>query len=119
MINPSASGLDMDVKCTVYVHSDDKNGNNVDVRILVMNLKENSEYTAEVMPDHNPSVIVKAKSDQDGILWVIAKVLNGEKSLLFNVNIYEGNLINGRPVASGNDDAPCYRIPLITSNESG
>ena len=105
-----AQGFAMDVKCTVYEHSDDVNGNNVDVRILVMGLKANNEYTAKVLPDHNPPTMVTAKSDSDGIFWVVAKVPHGEKSLLFDANVYEGNSTNGRLVSSGNDDAPCYGI---------
>lgn len=38
-------GLNMDVKCTVYQHTDDENGDNVDVRTLVMGLKETCDYT--------------------------------------------------------------------------
>jgi len=108
----------MDVKCTVYEHSDDINGNNVDVRILVMGLKENHDYTANVLPDHNSPTKVTTKSDYDGIFWVVAKVPNGEKSMLFNVNVYEGNNTNGRLVSSGDDDAPCYGIPFRPSNSS-
>lgn len=113
-----ALGTDMDVKCTVYDHSDDINGNNVDVRILVMGLKENHEYTANVLPDHNSPTKVTTKSDLDGTFWVIAKVPNGEKSTLFNVNVYEGNSTNGKLAASGDDDAPCYNIPFRPSNSS-
>ena len=103
-------GIDMDVKCTVYQHSDDANGDNVDVRTLVMGLKGNSDYTAEVIPDHNLPTTITTKTDYEGIFWVVFKVLNGEKSLLFKVNVYEGNGTQGRLVASGDDDAPCYRI---------
>ena len=103
-------GIDMDVKCTVYVHSDDANGDNVDVRIFVMGLKANSSYTAEVIPDHNLPTTVTTKTDYEGIFWVVAKVLNGDKSLLFKVNVYEDNGTGGHLVASGDDDAPCYRI---------
>ena len=113
-----AQGIDMDVKCTVYEHSDDINGNDVDVRILVMGLKENHDYTADVLPDHNSPTKVSAKSDSDGIFWVVAKVPNGEKSMLFNVNVYAGNTTDGKPVASGDDDAPCYGIPSSFSNFS-
>ena len=104
-------GIDMDVKCTVYQHSDDANGDNVDVRTLVMGLKGNSDYTAHVIPDHNMPTTITTKTDYEGIFWVVAKVLNGEKSLLFKVNVYEDNGTQGRLVASGDDDAPCYRIP--------
>lgn len=105
----------MDVKCTVYEHSDDIGGNTVDVRILVLNLKENHLYTAKVTPDHNPPSTVTAKTDQDGTFWAIAKILNGEKSLLFNANIYEGKDANGSIIVSGDDDAPCHKIPLSGS----
>jgi len=99
----------MDVKCTVYEHSDDLNGNNVDVRILVMGLRPNSTYTAKVIPDHNPPTSVTTSTDYDGIFWVIAKIPNGEKSIFFKVSVYEGNPA-ARLVASGDDDAPCYGI---------
>ena len=103
-------GIEMDVKCTFYHHSDDVNGDNVDVRTLVMGLKGNSDYTAEVIPDHNPPTTITTKTDYEGIFWVVAKVPNGENSLLFKVNVYEGNGTEGNLVASGDDDAPCYRI---------
>jgi hypothetical protein len=108
--NPHALGIDMDVKCTVYEHSDDVNGNNVDVRILLMGLKANTDYTAKVLPDHNPPTTVTTKSDSAGIFWVVAKVLNGENSLLFKVNVYEGKSTDSYLVGSGDDDAPCYSI---------
>ena len=95
---------------TIYQHSDDVNGDNVDVRTLVMGLKGNSDYTAQVIPDHNPPTTISTKTDYEGIFWVVAKVLNGESSLLFKVNVYEGNGTEGHLVASGDDDAPCYRI---------
>lgn len=107
------NGLEMDVKCTVYEGSDDKNGDNVDVRTFVMGLKENSSYTAEVIPDHNPSTTVTAKTDPEGIFWAVAKIINGEKSLLFKVNIYLGNGTVGQPVVFGDDDVPCYPITSI------
>ena len=108
--NPFAQAIEMDVKCTVYEHSDDVNGNNVDVRILVMGLEPNNKYTAKVIPDHNPPTTVTTKTDYDGIFWVIAKIPNGEKSILFNVDVYEGKSTNGQLVSSGDDDAPCYGI---------
>jgi len=114
--NPHAQGIDMDVKCTVYEHSD-VNGNNVDVRILVMGLKANNDYTAKVVPDHNPPTTVTTKSDSDGIFWVVAKVPDGEKSALFNVNVYEGEDTDGRLVSSGNDDAPCYTIVNLITDQ--
>jgi hypothetical protein len=102
-------GLDMDVKCTVYQDSDD-DIDDVDVRILVMGLKGNSEYTAEVIPDHNPPTNVTTKTDSEGIFWVVAKVPNGENSLLFKVNLYEGKGTDTNLVVSGDDDAPCRGI---------
>jgi len=100
----------MDVKCTVYQHSDDVNGDNVDVRIYVNGLKSNSEYTAHVTPDHNPSSNVTAKTDYEGIFWIVAKIPNGDDSLLFKVDVYKGKDTNGSVVVSGDDDAPCYPI---------
>jgi hypothetical protein len=100
----------MDVQCTIYQHSDDENGDNVDVRTLVMGIKGNSDYTAQVIPDHNLPTNITTKTDPEGIFWVVAKVLNGKKSLLFKVNVYEGNGTDGHLVASEDDDAPCYRI---------
>jgi hypothetical protein len=108
--NHFVQAIEMDVKCTVYEHSDDVNGNNVDVRILVMGLQPNNTYTAKVMPDHNPPTSVTTETDYDGIFWVIAKIPNGEKSILFNVNVYQGNNTDGQLVSSGDDDAPCYGI---------
>ena len=108
--NYMAFALDMDVKCTVYEGSDEENGNNVDVRILVLGLNVNSTYTAEVLPDHNPATSVTTKADKEGMFWAVAKVPNGEKSLLFNVNVFEGKGTNGNLVVSGDDDAPCYNI---------
>lgn len=109
----NAKGIKIDVECTVYEHSDDVNGNNVDVRIFLLALKANYDYTAKVTPDHNPPTNVTSKSDSDGIFWAVAKIPNGEKSLLFSVNIYEGNETNGLLVASGNADAPCFNIPPL------
>jgi hypothetical protein len=103
-------GVEMDVKCAIYENSDDEKGDNVDVRILVIGLKGNNDYTAEVIPDHNLPTSVTAKTDYEGIFWVVAKIPNGEKSLLFNVNLYEGKGIDGDLVASGDDDTPCYPI---------
>jgi len=102
-------GFAMDVKCTVYQNGDD-DIHDVDVRILVMGLKGNSSYTAEVIPDHNPPTNVTTKTDSDGIFWVVAKVPNGEHSLLFKVNIYEGKGSDRNLVVSGDDDAPCQSI---------
>ncbi|MGB8173257.1 MAG: hypothetical protein WCF01_11565 [Nitrososphaeraceae archaeon] len=112
-LEPTYAALDMDVKCAIYRHSDDLNGDNVDVRILVMGLKGKTDYTAEVIPDHNPNTTATTKTDSEGIFWIVIKVLNGEYSLLFKVNVYEGNGTDGKVVAIGDDDAPCtpiYRI---------
>lgn len=105
-------GLEMDVKCAIYENSDDEKGDNVDVRILAIGLKGNSDYTVEVIPDHNLPASVTSKTDYEGIFWAVAKIPNGEKSLLFNVNLHEGKDINGNLVASGDDDTPCYPISL-------
>ena len=120
LANHFAQAIEMDVKCTVYEHSDDVNGNNVDVRILVVGLQPNNTYTAKVMPDHNPPTSVTTETDYDGIFWVIAKIPNGEKSILFNVNVYQGNNTDGRLVSSGDDDAPCYSIAsrLISASDT-
>jgi hypothetical protein len=109
--------LDMDVKCAIYRHSDDLNGDNVDVRTLVMGLKGKTDYTAQVIPDHNPNTTATAKTDSEGIFWIVVKVPNGEYSLLFKVNIYEGNGTDGRVVALGGDDAPC--TPIYRISEQG
>lgn len=103
-------GFDVDVKCAIYEGSDEENGNNADVRILALGLNVNSTYVANVMPDHNPPVKVISMTDKEGIFWTIAKVPNGEKSLFFNVDIYEGTSVEGKLVASGDDEAPCYKI---------
>ena len=116
--NPFVQAIEMDVKCTVYEHSDDVNGNNVDIRIFVMGLQPNNTYTAKVMPDHNPPTTVTINTDYDGIFWVIAKIPNGEKSILFNVNVYEGNKIDGQPISSGDDVAPCYGIASRPTSSS-
>ena len=100
----------MDVKCTVYMQSNDKNENIVDIRIFVHGLKPNTEYTAHIIPDHNPPFSVTAKTDYEGILWTVPKLPNGENNLLFKVDIYEENVTNGSIVVSGDDEAPCYRI---------
>lgn len=104
-------GVEMDVKCTIYENSDDENGDLVDVRIFVIGLKANNDYTAEVIPDHNLPTSVTTKTDYEGIFWAVAKVPNGEKSIMFNVNLYEGNGIDGDLVVSGDDDTPCHPIP--------
>jgi len=105
--------IEMDVKCAIYKNSDAENGDNVDVRILVIGLKENKDYTAEVIPDHNLPTSLTAKTDYEGIFWAIAKIPNGEKSLLFKVNLYDGKGLHGDLVASGDDDTPCHSISLF------
>lgn len=100
----------MDVKCTIYINSRSLNGNDVDVRILVLELDENSNYTAQVIPAHNPTTTVTAKTDSEGFLWTVAKIFHGEKSTLFEVKVYEGKGMDKRLVASGDDDAPCFNI---------
>ena len=109
--------LDMDVKCAIYRHSDDENGDNVDVRTLVMGLKGNTHYTAEILPDHNPNTTATTKTDSEGIFWIVVRVPNGEYSLLFKVNVYEGNGTGGRIVAIGDDDAPCTPIYRISEQD--
>ena len=108
-----ANSLEMDVKCAVYVDSNDQNDDNVDVRTYVLGLKAYSTYTVNVIPDHNPPTTVTAKTDQDGNFWAVAKIFNGERSLLFKVKLYEGNATAGNLIASGDDDAPCYTIGQI------
>lgn len=109
--------VDMDVKCAIYRHSDVENGDNVDVRTLVMGLKGNTDYTAQILPDHNPNTTSTTKTDSEGIFWIAVKVPNGEYSLLYKVNVYEGNGTDGRPVASGDDDAPCSPIYRISDQD--
>ena len=106
--------LDMDVKCAIYRHSDDENGDNVDVRTFVMGLKGNTHYTTEILPDHNPNTTAITKTDSEGIFWIVTKVPNGEYSLLFKVNVYEGNGTDGKVVAIGDDNAPCTSIYRIS-----
>jgi hypothetical protein len=100
----------MDVKCAIYKNSDNEKGDNVDVRILVIGLQGNNDYTAEVIPDNNPPTSVTSETDYEGIFWAAAKIPNGEQSSLFNVNLYEGKGIDGALVTSGDDDSPCYAI---------
>lgn len=114
----NAQGIDIDVKCTVYDQGDDGNGSDVDVRILVMGLKPDNYYTANILPDHNSPKTVTGESDSDGIFWIIAKIPNGEKSTIFNTNVHEGNSTDGQLVASGDDDAPCYGIKSFPSKSS-
>jgi len=106
----SVYGAEMDVKCAIYKDSDNEKGDNVDVRILVIGLQGNNDYTAEVIPDNNPPTIVTSETDYEGIFWAVAKIPNGEQSSLFNVNLYEGKGIDGDLVTSGDDETPCYPI---------
>jgi hypothetical protein len=103
-------GAEMDVKCAIYKNSDNEKGDNVDVRILVIGLQGNNDYTAEVIPDNNPPTSVTSETDYEGIFWTVAKIPNGEQSSLFKVNLYEGKGIDGDLVTSGDDDSPCYAI---------
>jgi hypothetical protein len=105
-----AYSAEMDVKCAIYKNSDNEKGDNVDVRILVIGLQGNNDYTAEVIPDNNPPTSVTSETDYEGIFWAVAKIPNGEQSSLFNVNLYEGKGIDGALVTSGDDDSPCYGI---------
>jgi hypothetical protein len=107
---PSITGMHMDVKCTVYQNGD------VDVRILVMGLKVNNDYTARIIPDHNPPVTITTKTDSEGILWVVSKIVNGEISLDFKANVYEGKGVSDPVVVTGDDDAPCRSLPIDNSN---
>jgi hypothetical protein len=106
----SVFGAEMDVKCAIYKDSGNEKGDNVDVRILVIGLQGNNDYTAEVIPDNNPPTSVTSETDYEGIFWAVAKIPNGEQSSLFNVNLYEGKGIDGDLVTSGDDETPCYPI---------
>lgn len=116
--NTHAQDKDIDVKCTVYDQGNDEKGNDVDVRVLVVGLKPDNFYTANVLPDHNPPISITGKPDFEGIFWIIAKIPNGEKSTLFSVNVYAGNGTDGQLVTSGDDDAPCYEIQIRPSKSS-
>jgi len=107
---PNITGMHMDVKCTVYQNGD------VDVRVLVIGLKANNDYTARVMPDHNPPVTVTTKTDSEGILWVVSKIVDGEISLDFKASVYEGKGVSDPVVVTGDDDAPCRPLPIDDSN---
>lgn len=107
---PNITGMHMDVKCTVYQNGD------VDVRVLVMGLKANNDYTARVIPDHNPPVTVTTKTDSEGILWVVSKIVNGEYSLDFKASVYEGKGVSDPVIVTGDDDAPCRPLPIDNSN---
>lgn len=102
----------MDVKCTVYNPSGDANNSNVDVRTLVLGLKANSDYTAQVIPDHNHPASVTTKTDSEGIFWAVVKIPNGDLSTLFKVEVYEGKGTENEVVVLGDDDAPCYNIVI-------
>jgi len=108
---PSLNGLHMDVKCTVYQNGD------VDVRVLVLGLKDNKDYTINIIPDHNPPFTLSSKTDFDGILWSVSKIVNGQISLDFKANVYEGHNLSNPPVIAGNDDAPCRELSVKASNE--
>ena len=110
LLNNNVNGVQIDVKCTQYVQSENDNQGVVDVRIFALDLKPNSTYTAKVTPDDNPQVRISSTSDYEGILWIIAKIPNGDKNTLYKVDIYEGIDEKGKLIASGDDDAPCKRI---------
>jgi len=82
-----------------------------------MGLKGKTNYTVEIIPDHNPKLTATTKTDSEGIFWIVVKVPNGEYSLLFKVNVYEGNDTGGRLVATGDDDAPCTPIYRISEQD--
>lgn len=103
---PNIDGVHIDVKCTLYGNGD------TDVRIYVMGLKGNTEYTAEIIPDHNPPFTVTSETDTQGILWVVPKVQNGGISLDFKVSIYEGKDVSNLVVITGDDDAPCRSLTI-------
>jgi hypothetical protein len=105
-----AYGLDIDVRCAI--HENDS----VDVRILVLGLKANSLYTAEIIPDKSPPVNVTGESDSQGIFWVVAKVDNGDDDSFFKVTLREGKNASGRVIAHGDDREPCHQI--LTSERS-
>lgn len=107
-----ASTFTMDVKCAVYRDNHDTSGDNVDVRIFLLGLKPNTEYTALVLPDHNEPSRVTAQTDYEGMFWAVAKIPSGDHSLLFRVEVYEGKNANGDVIAAEDDDAPCYEIDL-------
>jgi hypothetical protein len=108
--NNCVYALKMDVKCTQYVHSDDDNGNDVDVRVFVLGLKPNADYIVKVVPNHNPSTSVLSRADYEGIFWVTVKIPNGENSSSFEVRMYEGKDVHGNTIVSEDEYAPCYRI---------
>lgn len=107
---PNVDGIHMDVKCTLYGNGD------VDLRIFVIGLKPDSQYTAKIMPDHNPPFSVITKTDSEGILWVVSKILNGAISLDFMASIYEGKGTSEIVVIAGDDDAPCKPLPINDHN---
>lgn len=107
---PNVDGIHMDVKCTLYGNGD------VDLRIFVMGLKPNRDYTAKIMPDHNPPVSIITNTDSEGILWVVSKILNGAISLDFKASVYEGKVISDSEVIAGDDDAPCNSLPINHQN---
>ena len=104
MSENQAHGLDMDVKCTIYEND------NVDVRIYVLGLKANSFYTAEIVPDNNPAIIITGETDSQGIFWVVAKIQSGENDSIFRVILHEGKNASGHILIQGEDRKPCHQI---------
>lgn len=100
----------MDVKCTQYENGD------VDLRILVIGLKPNNDYTTKITPDHNPQFTATSKTDSEGILWVVSKIINGGISLDFKAAVYEGKDMSGSVIITGDDDAPCRPLPINHDN---
>ena len=96
--------FDIDVKCTI--HENDS----VDVRIFVLGLDANSTYTAEVVPDKSPTVNVAGETDSQGVIWMVAKINNGDKDSIFKVILHEGKNTSGHIIVSGDDRAPCHQI---------
>jgi hypothetical protein len=110
---PNVGGIHMDVKCTQYENGD------VDIRIFVMGLKPNNDYTTKIIPDHNPPFSVTASTDSEGILWVVPKIVNGGTSLDFKARVYEGKSDLDPLVISGDDDAPCRSLTINHHNVNG
>jgi hypothetical protein len=110
---PNVGGIHMDVKCTQYGNGDG------DIRIFVMGLKPNSDYTTKIIPDHNPPFSVVVGTDSEGILWVVPKIENGGISLDLKASVYEGKSDSHSLVISGEDDAPCRSLTINLHNVNG
>ena len=59
------------------MHSDDKNGDKVDVRIFVLGLKPITDYFVIVKADHNPRTSLVSKADFEGLFWAVVKIPMG------------------------------------------